>query len=205
MDRGGTDLRTGPVQDWIELGRFGRSHALKGELRFHCDPSLSSLVTKGLLAYVRKTGGETVPVRLLSVREAVGRTPRGANNARLFFVTLDRIHSKEDADALRDLSLWLRPTTEIENMLREKEEGRLVGFAVHSDGMPFGVVADVLETPAHEILVVDLTGTSGSTTPGDGTQPGSQVLVPLTEPFIVSIDAERAVIKGRGLDIFKEV
>ncbi len=66
----------------------------------------------------------------------------------------------------------------------DKQQGSgLVGFNIVDEAAgPVGVVADVLENPAHPLLEVR--------TQAEGAQPDATVFIPLVEEFIVGVDEQ---------------
>ena len=185
-----------PVKDphaprFVELGRFGKSHALDGEVRFFCSRALESHLSVGALAYMKEKNN-LIPVRVVSVREQPGLSAE-KREAVLFFVKLDRIQNREDADRLRDHLLYVQKSPEVTALLegaKEEEPVGYTGFVVYNRDLFFGLVKEVLETAAHPVLFVD----SG----------GREVLIPCTPPFILRQDVEQKILFGRDLEQFLE-
>lgn len=177
---------------FVELGRFGKSHALEGEVRFFCEPSLTALLKVGGLLYIRQKN-EFLPIRILSVRQQPGKSKPG-QTSELFFVKFDRIQNREEADRLRDHGLFVQNSPEITALLEEADSSDSVdyiGYVVMNGKTRFGAVQDILETPAHPIFVVLLEN--------------REVLIPFTEPFIQGEDPENRVLFGYDLEQFLEI
>jgi len=177
---------------YAELGRFGKSHALDGEIRFFCLRGLDSLIQKGSLVYITQKDA-VLPLRVLSVREQPGQ-PKGKNETILFFVKLDRIQSREEADRLRDHFLFVQKSPEVLSLLgalKEEIATGYEGFKIYNHDVLFGEVKEVLETAAHPVLLVETTG--------------KEVLIPCTEPFIFQEDRDHKILYGRDLELFSEI
>lgn len=175
------------VSRYVDAGRFGRSHALKGEVRLHVKAEFSDWVKEGQMFFLSPPSGERIPARFVGVRRGMEDRP----DSSLFFVQIDRVNSREKADALRDTPFLLERTGETMALLRDGQtsEPGLEGYEVF-DGreegeVPFGVVLGLLYTPAHPVLRVrHKTG---------------EVLVPQVDAFILEVDETRRRILGRDL------
>jgi 16S rRNA processing protein RimM len=177
---------------FVELGRFGKSHALEGEVRFFCESSLITLLKVGALLYIKQKN-EFLPIRILSVRQQPGQSKPG-RSSELFFVKFDRIQNREEADRLRDHGLFVQNSPEITALLEEADSSDSVdyiGYVVMNGETPFGTVQEILETPAHPVFVV--------------LSENREVLIPFTEPFIQSEDIENHVLFGYDLEQFLEI
>lgn len=193
--------------DRLALGRFGRPHALKGEIRLFADARLSEVVAPGLLCHVPVVRGNPMPMRLTSVRASAirrrahhGTEVATSGESRLFFVTLDRVTTREEADALHGLEVTVARTPEIEALLSDQPSGATlpIGYLVLDEGVPFGHVEQVIENPAHPLLSVTLL--QGD----DEAETGQEILIPFTEPFIIEIDETERNVHGRDLEMFRE-
>jgi len=108
----------------------------------------------------------------------------------MFFLKLDRIQRREDADLLRDQSLWVATTEEWVTLLESSEENEsFVGFDVYDERGLFGRVLSQDETPAHTIVLIEHVS-------------GQEVTVPLIEEFF-QIDSSQT-LQGINLEMFLE-
>ena len=201
-----------PSGDRIDLGRFGRSHALKGEVRLFVDERLSSMLTPGLLCHVPDARGARIPMRITSSRYSEVRrgTKHGADvrltgESRLFFVKLDRVTSREQADALQGSVVQIDPTPEALRLLEATQPAETlpIGYLLLDDGIPFGRIDRILENPAHPLLSVipqaSIPGESG------GHAEPEPVLIPFTAPFINRVEDRTRTVHGSNLGMFLEI
>jgi 16S rRNA processing protein RimM len=127
------------LADPVVIGTIAAPHGVKGTLKVKA-PGSGRHLRKGIEPVVK---GERR--RILAVR----KTPKG------FLVTLEDIGDRELAGSLRGTELLL-DREELD--VPDEEEfyvGDLVGLeAYDAAGNHLGSVADIFETPAHEVLVV---------------------------------------------------
>lgn len=134
------DQRPPPgLADPVVIGTIAAPHGVRGTLKVKA-PGSGRHLRKGLVPMVK---GERR--RILAVRE----TPKG------FLVDLEGVGDRELAGSLRGTELLL----DREELDAPDEEefyvGDLVGLeAYDAAGNHLGNVADIFETPAHEVLVV---------------------------------------------------
>ncbi len=127
------------LTDPVVIGLIAIPHGVRGTVKVKT-PGSGRHLRKGVEPLVN---GERR--RILAVRE----TPKG------FLVDFEGITSREEAAYLRGLELLLD-----RGELDAPEEGEfyvgdLIGLAAYdTDGKSIGSVADLLETPAHDVLVV---------------------------------------------------
>lgn len=175
------------VSRYVEAGRFGRSHALKGEVRLLVKPGFSDWVEEGRLFYLSPPSGDRIPARFVTVRKGM----EDRSDSSLFFVQIDRVTSREQADALRDTPFLVERTEEtsrLSEVVGSTEE--VVGFDVFiEDGGEtrlFGKVIERVSGPAHPILRIE--------------HSRGEVLVPEVDAFILSTDVKHRRVVGRDLD-----
>jgi len=153
----------------VTVARIGRAHGLKGEvgLEVRTDIPLQRLVVGAAFETQPPQAG---PLTLTSVRQHGGRWVAG------FAELTDR----NAAEAARDVEL------EIEADETQEEDAwylhELVGLtAVRPDGTVVGEVVDLLDMPAHDVLVVR--------------QPsGFRAMIPFVEPFVPHVDAQARTV-----------
>jgi 16S rRNA processing protein RimM len=156
-------LSSGHLTDPVVIGLVAAPHGVRGTLRVR-PPGLGRHLRKGVEPVVN---GQRR--RILSSRE----TPKG------FLVDLEGITDRELAASLRGLELLL----DREELDAPDEEefyvGDLVGLEAHDEtGIRIGSVAEVFETPAHEVLVVR-----------DGEE-GAKHYVPFTLAHVPTVDLD---------------
>ena len=136
MDNG---TETSRLIDPVAIGFVAAPHGVRGTLKVKA-PGSGRHLRKGVEPLVNG-----VRRRILAARE----TPKG------FLVDLEGVKSREDAARLRGTELLL----DREELDAPEEEefyvGDLLGLPVYDEGgTHLGSVAEVFETPAHEVLVV---------------------------------------------------
>jgi 16S rRNA processing protein RimM len=133
------EVAVGDLVDPVVIGVISTPHSLRGTVRVKA-PGSGRHLRRGVEPVVN---GERR--RILASRE----TPKG------FLVDLEGIGDRTLAASLRGSELLL-DRDELD--VPDEEEfyvGDLVGLAVYDGaGTPIGSIAEVLETPAHEVLVI---------------------------------------------------
>lgn len=114
-------------------------------------------------------------IRLLRVKE----TPKG------FLVDLEGVSSREEAEALRDRELTL-DISELDPLDRDEYYFEdLVGLAAMDEaGERLGEVSEVLESPAHETLVIE-------------NPAGDDLLVPFVAEQVLRVDLAAGTVLVR--------
>ncbi len=128
------------LSDPVVIGTITTPHGVRGTLR---------VKSVGSGRHLRKDASPLVGGGRRLILEA-RQTPKG------FLVDLEGVSSREDADAMRGVELFLDRSE-----LDEPEEGEvyvadLIGLDAFDDdsGGKLGTVAETFETAAHEILVI---------------------------------------------------
>lgn len=140
---------------FIQVGHVLRSHGLEGELKVFFDVSDPQDIENLKLVYLRNDRGDFYPARITDMRV------EGKRNNISFFVQFDHIADRTGAESLRGRGIFLevedaQPFIEVEN----KTEDSLVDHEVYDEDKAIGLVIEVMNNPAHPILVVATT--SGS-------------------------------------------
>ena len=152
---------------WIRLGCFGRPQGLKGEIWFTADNPDSSTLAPGLTLRIEDGEGAEREVRVTDVRRARGR----------FVLRLSGVDDRTAAEALNRCVAEVRRTDFPEPEDCEFYHIDLIGLAVHGPrGERLGRVDRVIETPAHDVLVIR-----------DGDR---ELLVPLVSAWVGRVDIE---------------
>ena len=166
---------TTPVEQVrLTVGRLGGSHGVHGEMRMHIltdEPDhLKTLKTVFL-------GDRDIPIPLESIRF----TDKGA------LVKLGGTESPEAAAKLSGLNVKIagtdaRPLAEGEYFLFQ-----LIGLKVNDEvGNPIGVVTDLIETGAHDVLVI-----------GERPDSPEDLLVPNHPELVLEMDPENGTMVVR--------
>jgi 16S rRNA processing protein RimM len=147
----------------VMIGKIVAPHGVRGTLKVKA-PGAGRHLRKGVAPLV---DGERR--RILLVRE----TPKG------FLVDLEGVRDRELAASLRGTELFLDREELDAPDEGEFYVGDLLGLDVYdAAGTRVGSVADIFETPAHEVLVVQ-------------NDESGQTYVPFTLEHVPSVDPER--------------
>lgn len=147
--------RDANIPGFIQVGHVLRSHGLDGELKVFFDVSDPQEIEDLKLVYLRNDRGDFYPARITDMRV------EGKRNNISFFVQFDHIADRTGAEALKNRGIFL----EVENATaflnaEDEAEDSLVDHEVYDDNEAIGLVIEVMNNPAHPILVVGTT--SGS-------------------------------------------
>lgn len=164
--------------DYVALAVVIRPHGLKGEVRVHltCD-GLERLLGAGPLHLVRGGSVEGTVTLLRSFPHTEGD----------IVLRLKEVEGRDAAERLRGAYLAVK-----EQESAPLEPGRyrrheILGFAVETpDGRPLGTLEDLMEMPAHPVLVVR--------------QEGRELLLPAHPSMVREVDSRtrRIVVDYRG-------
>lgn len=156
-------------------GVLGKVHGLHGEMYLNLSPGGLERLRLGTSFFVAREGaGESRPCAVTRV----GGTDRRP------LVRLDLAATREAAIALQGMEL-LAAGDDLDEQPHYRVGDLLGRVARTASGRTLGEVADVLESPAHEILMVRAAD-------------GDEILLPLVDE-IVSIDADGDVRVVDGL------
>jgi 16S rRNA processing protein RimM len=156
--------------DWIEVGRVVRAHGVRGEVRVAPSTDNPDRFVAGSRVFLRPRGAA----------EGEGRRPlivaglRGADDFPI--VSFEGISGRDEAELLRG-SLLEIPLSELP-ALSENEfyAFDLEGLQARTPaGRRVGVVKELLEGPANDVLVLTL-------------ESGGELLVPFVEPAVPEVD-----------------
>lgn len=141
--------------EWIEVGRISRPHGVHGEVRIVADSDNPERFVPGSVLHARPgRPGMAGPRQREQVRLTVVSF-RGGEDFPI--VAFAEVAGRDAADELRGFVLEVRSS-----QLPELEEDEFYPFDLeglqvrNGAGTPVGVVAEVVDSPAHAILVVTL-------------------------------------------------
>lgn len=154
-------------EDIVEVGKFQKTHALKGELNaiLNIDPEFFEEGN----AMILEQDGLLVPFFCSSVRT------KGSTS---YLIKLDGVDSENEASLFVNKGIYVMKDQAAEWL--EDEEDEIVsdfhGYEVYDDaGTRIGIVEDIEDSTANVLFVID----SGDDIP---------VYVPVVEEFILGID-----------------
>jgi 16S rRNA processing protein RimM len=162
--------RVTPVE--IVVGRVGRAHGIRGEVRVESRTDSADL-RYAVGAVLRPDGGDR---EVLTVRAV--RFQRGT-----LLVRFAEVDDRTAAEALLGVTLYADvPGDERPDDAEEFYDRQLIGlWARTPDGGTIGSVVDVLHLPGQEVLVV-------------GKSDGAEALVPFVRDLVPSVDLDSAVV-----------
>lgn len=166
---------------FIQVGQIKRSHGLNGELIVVFEDNLAGdLAESDLeLVYLRNERGDFYPARIS------GLQAEGKSSYNTFFVQFEHITDRNSAEKLKGHAIYLDESVASEFTDDENQESELIDHEVFDeDDNVVGLVVDVMDNPAHPILVVATT--SGS------------LLIPFVEHYIIEVSEQN--IYCRNLD-----
>jgi 16S rRNA processing protein RimM len=140
---------------FVQVGHVEHSHGLEGEVKVFFDVDDPQKVEDLKLVYLRNDRGDFYPARIMDFRV------EGKRNKISFFVQFDHIADRTGAEALKSKGIFLE-TEEAEPFIYAEVEtdDSLVDHEVYDGDESIGLVVEVMNNPAHPILVVATT--SGS-------------------------------------------
>lgn len=166
--------------NWTTIGFISRIHGLKGEVVL--EPEFEEdLYSIDRVYYIGKPNHDPVPVRINSFK----LVKKGDQQS--FFVTIDQITDRTEAEKLKGLSVFL-PSDDLN--IDEDSELDLIGFRIVDieTGDDQGEVVDVIDNPAHTLLQVVENGA---------------YFIPLVDEYVTEIDEFDRIIKVRDIEELK--
>lgn len=150
---------------FVQVGHIERSHGLEGEIKVLFENHDPEVVETLNMVYLRNDRGDLIPARILNFRV------EGKKNKHSFFVQFDHIADRSSAESLRGKGIFLE-TEKAQPFIQTDEdpEQSLIDCEVYDGKHYEGIVMDVMNNPAHPILVV-------------ATETGSR-LIPYVDHFV---------------------
>jgi 16S rRNA processing protein RimM len=181
--------------EWIEVGRISRAHGVHGELRVLPDSDNPDRFAPGSVLYGRPfREGKAGPRQ----RERLRLTIDGVRGDASFpIVAFAGVSDRAGAEALRGYLLEISSDELPELDGDQFYPFDLIGLEVRDGrGAEWGRVADVVETPAHPLLVVipaprEAPGDSGG---ADAPGPPGEVFVPFVTEAVPIVSPEEGYV-----------
>jgi 16S rRNA processing protein RimM len=169
-----------PGQGLYLLGLIAKPQGTRGGFLMEVnDPA--SMEDRPDLLYLRYPGSQWVPYRVEELR------PHNPRRRNVFFVRLEGIQTRTEAEQVRGLDVKTDRFTE-----SPADNGDVIGRAVmRSDGTRMGEVADLMETPAYRILVVQ--------------SEDRFILIPWIDHFVSETEDESGTIHTRNTAELEEL
>lgn len=138
---------------FVQVGRVIRSHGLAGELKVFFDVSDPREIKELKLVYLRNNRGDFYPARITDFRV------EGKGNNISFFVQFDHIADRTSAENLKDNAIFLEEeiAEPFISSVSSANDSLIDHEVFNDDNESIGLVIDVMDNPAHPILVVATT------------------------------------------------
>ncbi len=164
-----------PSPGLYPLGIIAKAQGTRGGFLMEVNDPAALMEMPDLL-YLRYPDSQWVPYRVEEMR------PHQAGKRSVFFVRLEGITTRTEAEQLRGLEVKTDRFTE-----SSPDPDNVTGYTVlRSDETRMGEVADLMETPAYRILVVQASDRI--------------VLIPWMEQFVVEVDDDSRTIRTRNTE-----
>ncbi len=162
-----------PGQGLYPLGMIAKAQGTRGGFLMEVnDPA--AVEEKPDLLYLRYPEKQWVPYRVAELR------PHHPRRRNVFFVRLEGIDTRTEVEKLRGLDV--KTDRYIES---SPDSDDVSGYSViRSDGTRMGEVADLMDTPAYRILVVQSTD--------------RVILIPWIDQFVTGVEDSSRIIRTRN-------
>ncbi|MEM1327870.1 MAG: ribosome maturation factor RimM [Bacteroidota bacterium] len=160
------------MQDLQEIGRIGKPHGLKGEVKCEIEAVYLDDFANAKVLFVERSG-QQLPYFVKQIRMAM--TP---------IVALEEVSSKEQAQALRNSPVLIRAEeiqlADLESVL--PKYAAFEGFLIVDEALgEIGAIEEILELPQQEMAVV--------------IYKEKEQLIPMNEELILEVDEEGKRLK----------
>jgi 16S rRNA processing protein RimM len=197
--------------EWIEVGRVARPHGVHGELRVLSSSDNPERFVPGSVVHARPVSrllrNGRGPVSQQPRTPGLGRAPGADAPVRLTvesvrgtdelpIVAFEEVTTRDEAAALNGYVLEVRASDLPELDEDEYYPFDLIGLEVRTpEGGVAGTVTDIVESPAHDLLVVALGGAPGApdepgragVQQGDGRPLAREVLIPFVQEAVPAV------------------
>ena len=154
------------MDNLILIGQVTGTHRLLGTVKVNSKfPNVESL--KGLSVILKKDND----IKISKINDV-----KGITGGRVLF-DLDKINNLDLAKELGGYKIYVRSDL----VPDYEEEISIIGYNVYDKEEHIGEVIDILETAAHEILIVD--------------NFGSEIMIPYIDVFVKEVDDVKKIIK----------
>ena len=157
---------------FLALGRMRRTHGLQGEIVMEVLTDFPERIRAGRTVYI---GEQHEPLKIAGVR--------GHNREKI--LRFAGFSTPEEAARLRNLMVYVKAAELPQLPEGEYYHHELIGLSVVDEaGQPLGKLAQILETGANDVYVVE-------------TPDGKELLLPAVEEVILDIDLEKQELRAR--------
>jgi 16S rRNA processing protein RimM len=157
---------------FLVVGKLHRPHGVRGEIILEIMTDFPERLRRGVTVYI---GQDRIPHML--------RTRR--NHSQGLIVSFAEYPDRDKAAGLRNQLVYVRADDRPELPEGEYYHHQILGLHVLTEtGEALGKVADILETGSNDVYVIR-------------PEKGPEILLPVLEPVILSVDLERREIRVR--------
>lgn len=173
-----------PIErQYEEIGQIVRSQGIHGEVVIISEYDVPILFDEKDLVYVQNMRGDLIPARIEKSRI------KSQKNQISFFVKFEHVADRKQAEELRGFSVFKRKS-EVEPLLKDNPDEifDLSDFVVFDEQQNIiGTVDDVIDNPAHPILVVQQQGLN-------------PLLIPFVDEYVVEVQESEQRIVCKNID-----
>lgn len=171
-----------PIEsEYLQIGYIARPHGVNGVVLIYSDISTPQLFDNMDLVYLQDTRGDLVPARIESVRV------QEKDQRLLFFVKFEHVTDRNQAEQLKNRVVYAERNKAAHLVEDEDTTDDYTSFRIiDENGQPAGEVTGMIDSPAHPVLEVV-------------TRNGNQLLIPLVDEYIRSIDEDAHIIRCQNL------
>lgn len=172
-----------PVENqYMQIGYIARSHGVNGEVMILSNFHLPELFDEINLVNLQNSRGDLFPARIEQVRVQEHKDRLS------FFVKFDQIADRTQAEQLKDSPVYVDRAV-AESLLEDRSHpADYTSFEVfNSQEQQIGTVEQVIDNPAHPILVVNT---------GDH----RQLMIPFVDHFVRDTDTDQQAVYCRNLN-----
>ena len=176
--------------EWIEVGRLARPHGVHGEVRILTSSDNPERFSPGSVVHARPAKpGLALPSVEDRRMQLTIESVRGGED--LPIVAFKEVTTRDGAAALNGYVLEVRASDLPDLADDEYYPFDLIGLEVRTpDGGVVGTVVDIADSPAHDLLVISLSGPpEAATTQPEAASGSREVLVPFVEAAVPTVAA----------------
>lgn len=164
-----------------KIGYIARSHGVRGEVLMISETYAPTLFDSLDLVRIQNTRGDLIPARIESVRV------QEKNNRLSFFIKFEHVTDRTDAEKIKQLAVYASRDSVDHLVKQEDATTGFTSFEICVEDTRIGSIEHVIDNPAHPILQV-VTGEH------------EQLLIPLVDEYVVTIDEEAKQIQCKNLE-----
>ncbi|MBN2530125.1 MAG: 16S rRNA processing protein RimM [Deltaproteobacteria bacterium] len=171
------DCNSENSSQFVELGKIGRPHGVRGDVRlFLHNPDSDLIFSLDALTLSLPDGRQNECYSIRSVKDGV----------RFLILSLENIHNREQAQQLNGMVAKIQ-----RNLLPSLDDGEfyvadLIGLNVACNGEPVGVIVDSREQGGIEVITVE--------------NEVREIQIPVVDEYVVHRDIPRRIFEVRNIE-----